>query len=198
MEVPLKPLARILAGALGVFLALAIVQESDVFLRPWFQPRREPTLDAAAQKGAADAVGLYLQLTVHLYRSDGDRRFAERMPAAVPLVEETLADIRDLAALGLRRDPNLVRLEIGEITAVAPDRALVRTREFWVTRTLAADGSEAERPRSQVLFATYRVARDGPRWRVDGWDPDDPPAEGVSAPMTAGAPASPAAPRGNP
>lgn len=178
----MKGLLRILVGALVAFLALAMAQQSDVFLRSWFEPRREPTLDEASQKGAIEAVHLYLTLSTHLYRSDGDPRFAERVPAAGPLVEETLADIRDLASLGIRREPVLLKFEVGDVTPAGPDRALVRTRESWITRTSTTDGSEAEPPRPQLLFATYRVARDGPQWRVEGWDPDDPPGEALPPP----------------
>ena len=82
----MKNLLLILAGAFAVFMALAIVQEWEMFGAAWFGGGEEapPPLAESERKAAADAVYMALSLMQHFYGSGGDPRYAERMPYAIP------------------------------------------------------------------------------------------------------------------
>lgn len=173
----MKKLVLILLGAFAAFMALAILQEWRTFGGAWFSDGAEapPELEESERKAAADAVYLMLSLIQHYYASDGDPRFADRMPASPAVVEELAADVEYLLRNHRRQDPSLERLEVIELVVLAPDRVEVRTREWWQIHTLRlSDGQPSEPVRRQTLAGSYMVTRQDQGWRVEGWDsPDD-------------------------
>ncbi len=168
----MKGLLKILGGGFVVFMLLAIADEWAFFSAAWFGAREEPTaeLPEADQKAAADALHLTLELMGHLYRSGGDPRFADRMPASDGVKEEMLADILYLGRQHLLQDTELRRLDVMSVDRLGEGRLELRTRERWRFRVVRADGSGAvEPPRTRTVEAAYLVVRGGSGWRVEGW-----------------------------
>jgi len=167
-----KSLIKILLGGLVVFIALAIVQEWDYFAKSWFGRSNaavRPTPEAS--DAAAETVRKTLVLMRHLYQSDGDPRFVERMPLSDALRDELMADIAYLKRNHRRQDPVLQKLEIASVDPLGRDRFEVRTREFWQIKFLSlVDGRPSDEPRWQILHGRYLTVRAGAGWRVESWD----------------------------
>lgn len=129
-----------------------------------------PALADADRKEAADTVRLYLAIAAHLRGSGGDPRYAERLPADPAIVEGIQREIEYRRHGGHQDEPRLQRLEIREVRAMGAERADVRTKEYWITRDLAAPDAGA---RSDVVLARYLLRRDSGAWRVADWDVDE-------------------------
>lgn len=175
----MKAVLQILGGAFAAFLLAAFVQEWEVF-GPWLRGARggDPAGAAAradAVREAEATVRAFVAIQRHLYATEGDPRFAERLPAAPGVVADALADVAFLRSRGQRQEPELLRLEVLSADAPAADRVEVRTKEYWVFRAFGR-GGEILAPRSAVVHARYLVRLDGTAWRVDGWEPEPPPA----------------------
>ena len=171
----MKDLVKILIIGLLVFMALALVQERQVFLSTWFGGDVQPAPEVAEddRRAAEDTVSNMLSMMRHLYSSDGDPRFAERMPAGQVVIDELMEDITYLRRNHRRQDPRLMRLVVDEVTVAGSGRLRVRTTEHWVIRILWIDGNtEAERPHSMIVHGVYRLARDTAGWKVMWWDSD--------------------------
>ena len=180
----MKAFAKILLGAFALFMVFSVAQEWDFFSSAWFgKEQKAAGMSEEDRRGASEAVGLFLRMTCHLYGTGGDPRFAERIPASPPLVEELLADIAFLRHRHRLQEPRLMRLEVLGVEPAGEDRAEVSTREYWVARTLWMDGSaEAGPTRSDIVRCTYRVFKDGAAWKVWAWEPVEDPLAGGGAP----------------
>jgi hypothetical protein len=166
-----RDLVKILAGGLVAFMVLAIADEWDFFAEAWFGAG-EAAVEVAPEERQAATEALYLTLSLmrHLYASGGDPRFAERMPAAAPVVEEMLSDIAFSRHSHRRQEPVLVELEVTAAEWLAPDRMELATRERWRLRTLWIVGDEdALPPRDEEAHCRYLLAREGGAWRVVDW-----------------------------
>lgn len=175
----MKALAKILAGGFAVFMVLAIADEWSFFSTAWFgKPASAgPAVDEQQQQAAVGSLRSYLALVSHLYASDGDRRFAERIPASPGVVGEMMADIVYLRHNGRYQELVLHGLEVLDVAPLAADRVEVRTKEYWTIRTLfLADDTLADPPRGQIAFARYGLEREAAGWRVVAWELDVPPA----------------------
>lgn len=169
----MKALLQVLGGAFAVFLAAAFIQEWEVF-GPWILGRAsgdpaEPAARAAAAQDAEDAVRSFVAIVRHLHATEGDPRFAERVPASREVVAEALGEIGFLRARAQRLEPELLKLDVVRTDAVAADRVEVRTREYWVFRLFGPRGELAP-ARSAIVHGRYLVRLDGATWRVDGWE----------------------------
>lgn len=167
----MKPLFGILTGALVFFITVAMIQEWDVFAAAWFghQPEAAVVGDAEKTEITAD-LRHFLTLSSHLYRADGDPRFAERLPAAPRVVDQLMADIVYLRHNGRYQEPVLEQLEIGDIRILGPDEVEVTAREFWIIRTRSlADGAETDPVRSEISRVRYRMSRESTGWTVQAW-----------------------------
>ena len=103
----MKQLLGILAASAVFFIAIAMMQEWQVFATAWFGYQPEvPTLSEADRKDAENALSLYLSLTSHLFRSNGDQRFLERIPAAPRVTDELMAEVLYLQHNGRFRNKN--------------------------------------------------------------------------------------------
>lgn len=175
----MRSLVKILLGGFVVFMVLAIAQEWAFFSEAWFgaPASAEPAVDEEQQRAAAGALRSHLALVSHLYSSDGDRRFAERIPASPDVVGEMMADIVYLRHNGRYQEMAMHGLEVLDVVPLSSDRVEIRTKEYWTVRSLfLADDSQADPPRAQIVFARYRLQREVAGWRVEAWDFDAPPA----------------------
>lgn len=171
----MKRLLQILGAGFVVFMVLAIGQEWEFFASAWFG-KAEPEMELSEEdrEGAIDAVRLTLELSRHLYSSDGDPRFAERMPASERVVEALMKDVDYLANNHRRQDNRLQGVEIVGARALDAERAEVRTREYWIIGLQWLDGSVAAKPVGQLVHARYLVSRGAQGWRVEAWELDSP------------------------
>lgn len=179
----MKPLVKILVGGFVVFMVLAIADEWSFFSAAWFgrPDSAERALGEEEGRAAVGALRAFLAVMSHLYASDGDPRFAERIPASPDVVGEMMADIVYLRHNGRYQEMTLHGLEVLEVAPVSSDRVEARTKEYWTIRTrFLADGSEADPPRASILFARYRLDLEGASWKVQAWDFDDPPGPAES------------------
>jgi len=167
-----KRLIQILLGAFVVFMALAVVQEWSFFSAAWFgEPAATEQASEADREAASETVRQMLVIMRHLYSSDGDPRFAERMPTSDGIRAEMLADIDYLGRNRRRQDPALMKLEILGVDSLDRDRLEVRTREFWrVDFYSLVDGEPSDEPLWQVVHGRYLAIRTGTGWRIDGWE----------------------------
>jgi hypothetical protein len=176
----LKNLAKIVLAGLVCFIVISIGQEWDYFSSRWFDSAGdpEPALDRADEDLAFAAVRQTLALMAHLYTSDGDARFAERMPVTTEIMDEIQSDITYLRKYRRVQEPRLQKLELLGSGPAGADRLELRTREFWIHRTFWLDGiGESDPPRSVILHARYRLLRDNRRWRIVAWDLNRPGTE---------------------
>lgn len=173
----MKQFAKVVGGALVLFIALAMLQEHDTFSTNWFKPAEGFQAPATERRAAAEAVHAFRMMSAHWYGSGGDRRFEERLPASQPLIEELRSDIRYLEQNGRIETPRLMRIEFLSSDVTSENSAEVKTREFWVTEFHWRAGGVSDESRSDVLFARYRLQKDGSRWLVAAWDPQSPPEQ---------------------
>ena len=168
----MKALLAILSVGTVAFMLLAIGQEWSFFSTSWFGTAEAPAeMSEPERRAAADAVHRTLTLATHLYRSGGDRRYSERMPASEVVVEEMVDDIRYLGRRHLVQEASLEKLDVMALAPLGAERVEVRTRELWVVRLLDARTREARAaPERHVVRAKYLVARVAQSWRVEGWD----------------------------
>lgn len=182
LEVALRSLLKIVAAAFAVFMVLAMSQEWRLFYASWLGGNPPPPrVEAAAREEALAALRLALELTGHLYRSGGDPRFAERMPAGETVVGEVLADVEYLARNHRIQDQRLERLEVLSAEALSGGRLEVLTREAWSVRILWAAGGEAEPRRREVVRGRYLLAPGRSGWRVERWAFHEAAAGGLEA-----------------
>jgi len=136
-------------------------------------------LAPASRDAAVETVQRFLAVFRHLHASGGDARFAERMPADPPVVEEAMADVAFTRHQGRIEEPALVRVEVREVRAAGVDRAEVATKEYWVTRSSAVTpGGPAGPTVPSVVQIRYLVRRDSGGWRVADWALDTGPPGG--------------------
>lgn len=168
----MKVLLKILAFAAVFFIAVAMVQQWQVFASAWFGYQPEvPALSSVEREETETALRHYLTLSGHLYRSDGDERFLERMPAAPRVTEALMADIVYLRHNGRYQEPTMEGLEIEETRLLSPGSVKIQTREFWVIRTRSlADGTETDPVRSEVTRARYLMSKENTGWIVQAWE----------------------------
>ncbi len=168
----MKPFLKIIAGALAVFMVLAVAQERDVFFAPLAMAAKKPRiLSKTDRKNAVETVYSYLALSSHLYATGGDPRFAERIPASRALVNNILTDTRYIERNHRRQENRLMGLDVLSVTALPGGRVRVRTKEYWIVKTLwAVSGKKAGPTRSEILFCKYLVRREGATWMVTAWD----------------------------
>jgi hypothetical protein len=160
-RVPL-PAAVVLAIGLGVLGASG--------WRAAARARAEGVAASEPERAAVwDTVHLYLKLVAHLHGSGGDPRFAERLPAAPEVVGEALEDVRFVGHAGRVEEPRLIRAELRDVRREGAERYEVEAREFWVTRSISADG-EVLGTRSDVVIGRYAVRRLPGGWKVVAWD----------------------------
>lgn len=181
----MRVLVRILLLGTAAFLLLAIAQEWKFFSSSWFG--NSPTavvLSESERERGIETVRQFLILAAHFYKSGGDPRFAERIPASDAVVSEMLSDIEYLKRNGRRQEPLLQRLEILAIDSQGGGRLTVWTKEYWVYGTyFFTTGEEADPPRSQILHMRYLVLRRSPQWQVTAWEFEEaPPAGQVPSP----------------
>ncbi len=123
----------------------------------------------ADRRAAVGVVSLYLQLRAHLQGSNGDRRFAERLPAGDDVVDEAMRDVAFVTHSRRVEEPRLLGREIRNVRAVRSEQYEVETKEYWVTRIISAEGAVLD-TRSDVVRAKYLVATEAPGGRVVAWD----------------------------
>jgi hypothetical protein len=183
LEGMVKSFLKILLGGLVLFIAVAMIQEWDYFSTAWFGDGEGGEV-AAAQEGEQEAVAAVrttLALLSHWYASNGDSRYADRMPVNDQVLDELQVDLEYLRRNQRVQEPRLQRFELLSSRPLGPDRQEVLSREFWIHRTFFIDGSgEADPPRSVILQGRYQVVRDPGGWRVVGWEMD--PDTGVGSP----------------
>ncbi len=167
--------AGVLLRPHALVLAVGLAALGVAAWRAGTRPGAE-ALPVRDQEAASGAVRLYLTLTAHL-RGAGDPRFAERLPADPAIVDEVVADVRAARAMGKREEPRLLRAEIRAVRPMGPELAEVLTKEFWVTRDLAAQTNAVH---SDVTWARYTLRRDGAGWRVAAWDLDTAAMDGLA------------------
>lgn len=162
----MKRLLLILLGAAVIFIGVAMIQQWQVFASAWFGYVPDtPTLSAEDRQEAETALRNYLTLTGHLYRSNGDPRFLERLPAAQRVTDEVMADIIYLRHNGRYQEPTMERTEIEDARLLGPGSVEIRTREFWVIRTRSlADGMETDPVRSDVINVRYLLSKEHSGW----------------------------------
>lgn len=186
----MKQLVIILVAGVVAFMAVAIVQERELFLNALAGRPTRPSTKVSDEhlKSAAAALQRFHSVSRHLYASGGDPRFAERLLAEPPVVDELLQDIAYLRRFGRTQSAELMGLEVLESSPAGPgNRIELKTREYWIIHLLRlADRQPEEPPRSQVQYVTYRLKLDGTTWRLHGWELGDPPAD-----EAAGAPPAP-------
>jgi hypothetical protein len=166
-----KGFLGIVAGSLLLFVVGAMIEEKETFTRDWFASPTPGSGSSEERRAAADAVFLFRNLSSHLYASRGDARFAQRLPASQPIVDEMRAEIEYIRRNGRVETPRLVRIEFLTSEVTEGVRAEVTTREFWVTQHHWPGGGESDPPRSDITHSRYRLGRDGGRWVVTSWDP---------------------------
>ncbi len=155
-------------GALA-FQLVGILQEWDYFSSSWFGPSvSKHEVPQAVRAQLEETIKTYLALSRHLYASAADPRFVERIPASRSVVDELLADVAFLQHSHINEQRNLLGLSIKQVRLDGDRRAVVRTREYWVTRRFDASGANTE-TRSDVVEVNYTLARDAGHWRVEGW-----------------------------
>jgi hypothetical protein len=177
----MKRLLVILGVGTVSFLAIAMVQEWEVFAESFLGVRRDGGVEVEEndRQAAIDTVRRYLVLMRHLYSTNGDVRFLERLPATTGVTEELMADILYLRRNGRYQEPILQGFNALAVIPLARGRLEVRTKEYWTVHSrFLADGTEADPIRSEVLFTKYRLERDASSWRVTAWE--------ISFPETAG------------
>ncbi len=167
----MRSLLKILLGGFLVFMVLAIADEWTFFSAAWFgQAAPAPELTEDERAAAEDSLRLLLSVMGHFYRSGGDSRFAERMPAAAWVVEEMQADVDYLRRNRRVQDPQLERMEVVSLESLSEDSIEMRTRELWRFEILWVTGGEAEPARVQWVQGRYLLARRPRGWRVEGWE----------------------------
>lgn len=171
----MRSLLKIVGGGLVLFIALAVVQEWQLFSSAWFgseQPAAE--VSHGERQKATNTLRLMLDLMGHLYRSGGDQRFAERIPAGAGIVEEVMADIEYLARNHRLQDQVLERFEVVSVEPVSVDQLEIRTREQWDVGLQWAGGRGEAEPRAvRLVKGRYLLVRTGVGWRVEGWAFDE-------------------------
>jgi hypothetical protein len=172
-----KTLLKIIGIGLAAFIAVAMVEEWEFFASSWFAADVETAQPVSEEDRLAATEAVYLTLTLmrHFYVSDGDTRFAERMPASDGILDEMRTDIEYLARNHRRQDPELKNLEVTDVGPLDPGRVEVRTRELWHTSFpwIGAEGFYDE-PRIEVAYWRYLVVRGASGWRVEGWSRTEP------------------------
>lgn len=166
---------RIVAGAVAIFIAMSMIEERETFATNWFSAAEKFRAPEADQRAAAEAVHQFRTLAAHWYGTGGDRRFAERLPATPPVIDELRSDIEYVRQNGRIETPRLMRLDVTSVEVRSEAAAEVKTREMWVTEFHWIAGGTSDATRSDVLFVRYRLLRDGARWLVSAWDPTDAP-----------------------
>ena len=173
----MKILFKTLLGGFLVFMVLAMIQERDFFAQAWFG-KAEPGVEVPYEDlvEASDAVRMSLSLMQHFYMTEGDPRYAERMPVAEWVIDEMRQDIVYLSRNHRLQDATLQQMEILSVEALEVDRVEIVTREFWTIRMVrSGSGIETDAAKSHVAHSRYLVGRTGQGWRVDSWDPTLPP-----------------------
>jgi len=170
----------LVAGTIG-FLALAMAQEWEVFARLFGPPAAvlegKGTVADATRAEVEEALREFLALERHFYGSAGDPRFLDRMPISDGLRAELAADAEYLARNGRFQEMELVELRVLDARSTHPEHVELRTREYWVVRTLSVAGGEPTDPvRSEIVHHLYGFSRNGSGWRLDGREPAAPPA----------------------
>lgn len=177
----MKRFAAIVAASVLFFITLGMLEERETFARNWFRPdSRGFTASDADRRAASEAVHAFRTLSAHWYATDGDARFGERLPALAPLIEELRGDIAYVRRNGRSEMPRLMRIEFLSSELPSESAAEVTTREYWVTEFHWLGGGESDATRSDLLYARYRLHREGARWIVDAWDPIEPPPPEVT------------------
>lgn len=168
----MKVLLKILAAAAVFFIAVGMVQEWQVFASAWFGHQDEvPTLSPVEREETENALRHYLTLGGHLYRSNGDTRFLERLPATPRVTDQLMADIVYLRHNGRYQEPTMERLEVKLTRLLGPGSVEIHTREFWVIRTRnLADGTETDPVRSEVINVNYLLSKENTGWIVQAWE----------------------------
>ncbi len=183
---------RSASAARGAWTATAIVAAAALgllALAGWDAfgaPKGNAALTDADRRGATDAVQLFLTLSTHLRAADGDTRFAERIPASDEVVDEVMRDVAFLRHAARQEEVRLVRSEVRDVRAAADGGATVRTKEYWITRELAAPSPTLPQTYSDVVLARYAVRREAGGWRVESWDIDMDGDGGAGSPGGAG------------
>jgi len=175
----LKPFIKIvLAGSL-LFVLAGIAQDWRNFFRLTPTAQRD---DPPARAQVADTVRRFLSMARHAYRSGGDSRFVDRLPATDAVKAELTGELDYLRRNGRVQATDLSRLEVIAVELLSPTQAVVRTQEDWVAHLeSAADGVQLTPPTMTVVFAEYRLARYGSGWQILDWKqvpPPPPPADG--------------------
>lgn len=171
----MKRFLLIIAIAALLFITLAMLEEHETFTRNWFKPPESFKASEQERRSAAETVYAFRTLAAHWYATGGDARFGERLPAAPPVVEELRGDIDYVRRNGRVEVPRLMRVDILGSDVTSDTAAEVRTREYWVTEFHWTGGGASDETRSDLLFARYRLTKDGARWIVAAWDPVDAP-----------------------
>lgn len=157
-----------LASAVVLIAGLVALGAAGVRAAGARSERVEPP--EADRRGAEAAVQLFLKLAAHVQGSSGDPRFAERLPAAPPVIEELVAGVAFATHADRIEEPRLVRSEILRSASTDGDRIQVDAKEYWIIRVIASDGRVLE-TRSDVVRARYLVGREAAGWQILGWDP---------------------------
>jgi hypothetical protein len=167
-----RAFSKILLISFVVFLVLAMAQEHRVFLGALGLSRSiQPEIDEGRQSAAEQTLRQYLALVRHLYESNGDRRFAERLPAAPAVIDELMSDIVYLRHNGRLQEPRLINLEITDLREVSASNFELKTLEYWTVRTFFLESGEpSDTARAQVISARYRVEDTRGTWRVAAWE----------------------------
>lgn len=182
----MRRLLQILGAGLLAFMGVAVAQRWEVFasaLRGQGEVRA-PSISAEQQEYAVVTVRQLLNMMQHAYRSDGDARFFEHMPAAPEVVDELRRELDFLRQAGRRQEARLVHFEVQALEPRSPEEVEVRTVERWHTRTLALEDDVETAPAVEQQHAfRYLVVLEGSRWRVRAWDlSPDSPAGDTTAP----------------
>lgn len=167
-----KQLLLIILCSTGIFMALAIFQEWDIF-QPFFAgAASENAQPPLCSERAREAVGQFTSMLVHVYRSGGDVRFLARLPASDQIKEEITSDLQYLARNGRYQAMNLQKLEIVQESYLADDACEIHTREYWILRYLDRDGKELDEiPQAIVTAWRYIVQQTVTGWQVVRMEP---------------------------
>lgn len=178
----MKQCGIILAVGFVFFMGSAMIQEWEVFSSYLKKDSDGSSTTITAgreqlEQEITTTIKRFLTIMCHVYTSNGDARFLERLPSSPEVSRELSLDVDYLARNHRRLQPKLMQCTPVHFSWVSPERVEVTTKEYWIFQTFVKDQPEMAEPiRSQVCQAVYRMEKSPDSWLVREWDPQDLPA----------------------